>query len=99
MSTKSLWAVIAGIAVSALVLVPSSLPASDPEAASQAADSAFDLAVSYAGAHPAALGVGSADVLDLYATSTVKSAVIVPLPVPGPARSRSRGSSVKTVGV
>ena len=33
MSTKSLWAVIAGIAVSALVLVPSSLPASDPEAA------------------------------------------------------------------
>ena len=63
------------IAVIALALVPSSMSASDSGTASaQATDDALDLALRYVRANPAALGVGSADVRDLYATSTLRSA-------------------------
>ena len=75
MSSKSYWVVLGTIAVIALALVPSSMSASDSGTASaQATDDALDLALRYVRANPAALGVGSADVRDLYATSTLRSA-------------------------
>jgi extracellular elastinolytic metalloproteinase len=74
MSSKGLWALVATIVVTALVITPSSLPASDSgSAAGAAAGDPLDTALAYVDAHPAALGVTSADVADLYATSTVKS--------------------------
>ena len=74
MRSKSFWTLMAVIAATALVLVPSSLPASDSgSAADAAAGDAFDTALAYVSANPADLGVTSADLADLYATSTVKS--------------------------
>ena len=75
MTTKSFWALCAAIATTALVLVPSSLSASDSGAAEQAAaGGALDTALAYVNANPADLGVTSADVSDLFATSTLSSA-------------------------
>ncbi len=75
MTRKSLWALCAAIATTALVLVPSSLSASDSGAADQAAAAgALDSALAYVNANAADLGVTSADVSDLYATSTLRSA-------------------------
>jgi hypothetical protein len=75
MSTKSFWAVFASAIATALVLVPSSLSATDSKAASgAAADDALQVALAYVDRHPAKLGVTRADVADLFATSTVKSA-------------------------
>jgi extracellular elastinolytic metalloproteinase len=70
MSRTPFWTLAALIAAAALVLAPSSLSASD----SGAADDALARALAYVGEHPGALGVTSADVSDLYATSTVRSA-------------------------
>jgi extracellular elastinolytic metalloproteinase len=73
MSKKSFWAVLA-VAAAALALVPSSLPATDSGAATGSVDGgATDLALTYVSGNPDVLGVGSADVVDLFATSTVKS--------------------------
>ena len=75
MTTKSFWATFASVIAAALVLVPSSLSATDSGAASTAAaDDALQVALAYVDAHPARLGVTGADVADLFATSTVKSA-------------------------
>jgi extracellular elastinolytic metalloproteinase len=75
MTTKSFWAVFASVIAAALVLVPSSLSATDSGTASTAAaDDALQVALAYVDAHPARLGVTGADVADLFATSTVKSA-------------------------
>ena len=74
MRSKSFWTLTTVIAVTALALVPSSLSASDSgSAADAAAGDALDTALAYVSANPADLGVTSADVADLYATSTVKS--------------------------
>ncbi|MGH3044187.1 MAG: M36 family metallopeptidase [Gaiellaceae bacterium] len=74
MPSKSFWTLVAMIAATALMLVPSSLSASDSNAASDAATGdALDTALAYVSANPAELGVTSADVADLQATSTVKS--------------------------
>ena len=73
MTTKSFRALCVVIATTALVLVPSSLSASDSRAAEQAAaGDALEVALAYVNANPADLGVTSADVSDLYATSTLK---------------------------
>jgi extracellular elastinolytic metalloproteinase len=75
MTTKSFRALCVVIATTALVLVPSSLSASDSGAAEQAAaGDALEVALAYVNANPADLGVTSADVSDLYATSTLSSA-------------------------
>ena len=75
MTTKSFRALCVVIATTALVLVPSSLSASDSRAAEQAAaGDALEVALAYVNANPADLGVTSADVSDLYATSTLRSA-------------------------
>ena len=75
MTTKSFRALCVVIATAALVLVPSSLSASDSQAAEQAAaGDALEVALAYVSANPAVLGVTSADVSDLYATSTLRSA-------------------------
>jgi hypothetical protein len=74
MSSKSFWAVLASIVVTALVLVPSSLPSSDTGAASGAGAGPVDLALAYVAENPGELGVASADVADLVTTSTVRSA-------------------------
>jgi Fungalysin/Thermolysin Propeptide Motif len=74
MRSKSFWALMTVIVVTALALVPSSLSASDSvTAADAAAGDALDSALAYVNSHPADLGVTSADVADLYATSIVKS--------------------------
>ena len=74
MTTKSFRALCVVIATTALVLVPSSLSASDSRAAEQAAaGDALEVALAYVNANPADLGVTSADVSDLRATSTVLS--------------------------
>jgi extracellular elastinolytic metalloproteinase len=70
MSRTPFWTFAALVAATALVLAPSSLSASD----SGAADDALARALAYVGENPADLGVTSADVSDLYATSTVRSA-------------------------
>ncbi len=70
MSRTPFWTLAALVAATALVLAPSSLSASD----SGAADDALARALAYVGKNPADLGVTSADVSDLYATSTVRSA-------------------------
>ena len=75
MTTKSFRALCVVIATTALVLVPSSLSASDSRAAEQAAaGDALEVALAYVNANPADLGVTSADVSDLRATSTLRSA-------------------------
>ena len=75
MTTKSFRALCVVIATTALVLVPSSLSASESGAAEQvAAGDALEVALAYVNANPADLGVTSADVSDLYATSTLRSA-------------------------
>ena len=75
MTTKSFRALCVVIATTALVIVPSSLSASDSRAAEQAAaGDALEVALAYVNANPADLGVTSADVSDLYATSTLRSA-------------------------
>jgi hypothetical protein len=75
MSSKSFWAVLASIVVTALVLVPSSLPSSDSGVASGAgAGDPVGLALAYVAENPGELGVTGADVADLATTSTVKSA-------------------------
>jgi extracellular elastinolytic metalloproteinase len=70
MSRTPFWTLAALVAATALVLAPSSLSASD----SGAADDALARALAYVGENPADLGVTRADVSDLYATSTVRSA-------------------------
>ena len=75
MTTKSFRALCVVIATTALVLVPTSLSASDSRAAEQAAaGDALEVALAYVNANPADLGVTIADVSDLYATSTLRSA-------------------------
>ena len=64
------WTVLASIAVTALVLVPSSLSASDVATG----DDPVDRALSYVAENPAALGVTRADVADLFVTSSYTSA-------------------------
>ena len=74
MRSKSFWALMTVIVVTAPALVPSSLSASDSvTAADAAAGDALDSALAYVNSHPADLGVTSADLADLYATSIVKS--------------------------
>ena len=74
MRSKSFWALMTVIVVTALALVPSSLSASDSvTAADAAAGDALDSALAYVNSHPAELGVTSADLADLHATSIVKS--------------------------
>jgi extracellular elastinolytic metalloproteinase len=75
MTSKTFWALCATLVAIALALVPSALPAADAGTVSAAAaGDPLDLALAYVDAHPETLGVTSADVSDLYATSTLKSA-------------------------
>ena len=71
MPSRSFWLVLALAAVT-LALVPSAMPAADTRAASSEAGP-VDIALAYADANAAELGVTRADVADLVVTSAYRS--------------------------
>ncbi|MGH7359823.1 MAG: M36 family metallopeptidase, partial [Candidatus Rokuibacteriota bacterium] len=71
-SSRSIGLALA-LAALTLALVPSAMPSADTDAASSATAGAVDVALAYAGANAAELGVARADVADLFVMSTVAS--------------------------
>jgi len=72
MPSRSFWLALA-LAAATLALVPSAMPAADTRTASSTEAGAVDVALAYADANAADLGVTRADVADLVVTSAYKS--------------------------